>query len=152
MEMNYRKSVQAACAAMVITTTAFAGVVAPASAAAVRREVSNRADGKCLDVTSDVSTKTCTGASGQKWTINPNSSGESTFVNYQTGLCLDSNSSGSVYAIACNGGAYQRWYLGGTGGMFIHNAATERCLESAAGNVTTARCDGSKKGQTWLLS
>ncbi|MEU2616455.1 RICIN domain-containing protein [Micromonospora sp. NPDC007271] len=136
-----------------VVTAATLAVVAPADAAARRVSVYHRSENnKCLDVANYVSTTTCSGASGQQWTINPNSIGETTFVNYQTGLCLDSNSAGDVYAISCNGGAYQRWYLAGTGGRQIRNAATERCLDGTGGNVITSRCNDLASSQAWTIN
>ncbi|WP_433081268.1 RICIN domain-containing protein [Dactylosporangium sp. CA-052675] len=133
---------------MAATTLTWAS---PASAAARMVTVYHRNESnKCLDV-SGPSVKTCNGSSAQKWTINPNSAGETTFVNWQTGLCLDSNSAGSVYVLKCNGGAYQRWYLGGNPGYQLHNAATERCLDSSSGRLSTSRCDNAVASQRWLI-
>jgi hypothetical protein len=46
-----------------------------------------------------------------------------------TAQCLDSNSSGEVYFMQCNGGTYQRWtYSSGAGGTLIRNVATKNYI------------------------
>jgi serine/threonine-protein kinase len=39
----------------------------------------------------------------------PAQAATSRFVNVATGFCLDSNGSGDVYTLGCNGGNYQHW-------------------------------------------
>ena len=70
----------------------------------------------------------------------PNTSNFYEMKNVATGRCLDSNEQGNVYAIACNGGPYQKWIvtLRTNGRRSISNRATGRLLDSnAQGNVYT---------------
>lgn len=71
-------------------------------------------------------------------------------VDAQTGYCLDSNSSGAVYTLKCNGGNYQNWTLvvppTNTNAVIFKDAQTGSCLYDfyiSAGKygVRTAPCN-----------
>jgi len=72
------------------------------------------------------------------------SGGPWTWVNTATMRCLDSDGSGAVYTLDCNGGAYQNWT--NTPRRFgdqIRNQATGMCLDSNLYNsVYTQTCNG----------
>jgi serine/threonine-protein kinase len=72
------------------------------------------------------------------------------FTDVATGRCLDSNSSGSAYTLACNGGNYQRWRPQVVGGTLFVDVATGRCLKAPAqGGASTAGCNSSDNDQIW---
>lgn len=72
------------------------------------------------------------------------SGGPWTWQNTATLRCLDSNSSGSVYTLGCNGGRFQLWTNTPLNfGDQIRDLATGRCLDSnTSGNVYTLPCNG----------
>lgn len=72
------------------------------------------------------------------------SGGPWTWVNTATQRCLDSNTSGSVYTLGCNGGAFQLWTNTPLAfGDQIRDAATGLCLDSnTSGSVYTLGCNG----------
>jgi hypothetical protein len=81
-------------------------------------------------------------------------------VNYNTGLCLTSNSPGSVSTQGCNITNSQQWYnvvptgfpipAGGIDTGTMGNAQTGQCLDSNfAGDVYTSPCNGNDSYQNW---
>ncbi|ACU75464.1 Ricin B lectin [Catenulispora acidiphila DSM 44928] len=102
-------------------------------------------------------------------------SGTVTLHSKATGRCLDSNTSGTAYAIACNGGTYQSWIMGSFGGndQYLQDSQTGRCLttgtqansnlvymktvtpcaDNAVNFLVVANSDGTKtfKAGTWCL-
>jgi len=51
-------------------------------------------------------------------------------VNKATGRCLDSDPSGTVYTLRCNGGSFQQWVPETTGSYDnLRNVATGRYLD-----------------------
>jgi hypothetical protein len=69
--------------------------------------------------------------------------GEYTIRNAWTGQCLDSNTSGNLYVLPCNGGNYQVWTMGpiGTGPSQFRDFQTGLCLDSGNGGHTQS-CNG----------
>jgi len=57
---------------------------------------------------------------------------------------LDSNTSGNVYTMGCNGGNFQNWEFDDSGAATtIRNVSTGLCLDSnTSGNVYTMGCNG----------
>ncbi|MFB7663533.1 hypothetical protein ACFC1R_06215 [Kitasatospora sp. NPDC056138] len=70
-------------------------------------------------------------------------------------LCLDSNSSGSVYAQGCNGGAYQSWSMSDQLGAYsVKDAATGRflCFDPGNHSIRTGNCsNGAAAYYTWQV-
>jgi len=81
------------------------------------------------------------------------SGGPWTWVDAATLLCLDSNTSGSVYTQSCNSGAFQLWTNTPlTFGDQIRDLATGFCLDSnTSGTVYTLPCNNGAF-QQWIVS
>jgi serine/threonine-protein kinase len=84
------------------------------------------------------------------WALN---GGPWTWQNHATLLCLDSNSSGNVYTLGCNGGNFQLWIDSQNSlGDQIKNYQTGRCLDSnTSGSVYTLPCNGGTF-QRWIVT
>jgi lysophospholipase L1-like esterase len=79
-----------------------------------------------------------------------------TLADVATALCLDSNDTGAVYTLRCNGGNYQQWLLkpvaGYTSEYNIIDGQTARCLDSnGSGQVYTSPCNGGNY-QNWNMT
>ncbi len=99
----------------------------------------------------------CGYAPGQYWQwYTEGAPGYMTMKSDATGLDLDSNAAGDVYADSSNGGEYQEWvqsYDSSAGGWKFMDNATGRCLDSnAAGDIYTNPCQTGNKYQAWNLS
>jgi hypothetical protein len=95
--------------------------------------------GRCLDGNgSQVYTNPCDPTNTwQIWLID-----DSVIRHSKSYNCLDSNSAGNAYLLACNGGNYQSWRSGVTNTEVIDNG-TGWCLDSNYnGNVYTGSCNG----------
>jgi hypothetical protein len=73
--------------------------------------------------------------------------------NYDTNLCLDSNSSSNVYALGClENDSYQEWKAWDNGnlGTGLQDLQTDLCLDSNnAGAVYTSGCNANDAYQEW---
>jgi Ricin-type beta-trefoil lectin domain len=74
-----------------------------------------------------------------------------------TQRCLDSNTSGQVYTLGCNGGSFQLWTSTGLSSVQLRDYATGFCLDSnTEGSVYTLTCNGGnfqrwqRSGQQWI--
>jgi Ricin-type beta-trefoil lectin domain len=79
--------------------------------------------------------------------------GVATLRDLATGLTLDSNTSGNVYALPANGGSFQKWVVARSdfGTVTLRDLATSRCLDSNTnGDVYTLGCSGGSF-QKWIV-
>jgi hypothetical protein len=74
------------------------------------------------------------------------------YRNAQTGLCLDSNSKGSVYTKSCGSdNPYQKWERRYEDGVLrLRNVATGRCLSKSTGSKITTESCVTNGTQQWL--
>jgi hypothetical protein len=84
--------------------------------------------------------------------------------NWATGVCVDSNYAGAAYAIGCNGGNYQNWFIGGYArgacGSYgcgpvvgLRSDETNLVLDSnRAGAVYTHNYLDNDANQEWLMT
>ena len=81
--------------------------------------------------------------------------GAQRLIDRATDRCLDSNGSGSVYTLPCNGGNYQLWTAVQDypySQYYWVDFATGRCLQGGPGEpggVSTQPCDHSGSGINW---
>lgn len=118
----------------------------------------SRATGGCLEALGSgalpraVSSVQCRDNDLQRWRVQINAAAPSfvTFINVQTGLCLDSNASKQLYTFGCNGGGFQKWQFSQVGTTLnsLKNKATGFCLDGAGGAARTAVCNGAD-AQRW---
>ncbi|GAA5177263.1 hypothetical protein GCM10023322_01580 [Rugosimonospora acidiphila] len=103
--------------------------------------------------TNRVYTTTCTGSSPQAWGWYYDTAyGAYELKDGATGMCLDSNSSGSVYALKCNNGTYQRWimtydYIDDTYGF--RDYTTGLMLDSNASGSVYTNPNYANANQSW---
>ncbi|MGW0410214.1 RICIN domain-containing protein [Streptomyces collinus] len=148
--------------AAVLSTTALTSAVLVAtsgSAVAADRTVTwkNVATGRWLGVDTGI---TGTGSkvgtytrNAAGWQETKNSDGTFTLEwdGFSTGShCLDSKSTGSVYAISCNGNDHQKWYENKTStGWRLKNKATGRVLDSNSSGSVYTLPDNGGRNQRW---
>lgn len=128
----------------------------PASAAAFAF-IQNYQTGLCLASSNgQVYTESCTSGLSDEWEIGvtPSSSPNVAIQSAETGLWLDSNSSGDLYTLPGNGGAYQSWvylYPNDDGETAFQDVATGRWLDSNyAGDAYTLPGNGGTY-QSWSV-
>jgi hypothetical protein len=135
--------------------------------------IANAQTGLCLDTAYEnpasspvaaVFTDQCGSSPTQQWYLGADSAenGQLVFMNVQTGMVLDSDDTGAVYANSANGGTYQNWTvtqypaLPAFSGSFpsanttLQDAQTNLCLDDNSGTVQTDQC-GADGSQQWSV-
>jgi hypothetical protein len=130
----------------------------PASAAAFVF-IQNYQTGLCLASNNygQVYTETCTSGLSDEWLlgITPSSNPNFALQSVTTGLWLDSNSSGDLYALPGNGGAYQSWvdlYPNDNGVDAFQDVATGRWLDSNSSGAAYTLPGNGDTYQSWRVS
>lgn len=92
------------------------------------------------------------GSFGLAGTSHALNGGPWTWVNAATSRCLDSNGTGAVYTLACNGGGFQLWFNSQNQfGDQIRNYQTGQCLDTNGTSVYMLACNGGNF-QRWVVS
>ena len=85
-----------------------------------------------------------------KWDEYKQSDGTYLMKHHADGKCLDSNTDGDVYLLACNGGNYQKWYEShDSSGWTLKNKATGRVLGLGSDNLVHTSRDLGVPAQRW---
>jgi poly(3-hydroxybutyrate) depolymerase len=142
-------------------TTAPPTTAPPTTAPPTGQQIVGTGSGRCVDITgfgtSDgtrLQLYDCTGGWNQKWSYT-----NSTFVNPQSGKCLNVAGTGNGSAVnlsTCNGSGAQRWQLQSNGNVV--NTQSGRCLDAVGrgtGNGTLLQIydcvAGGQSNQQWSL-
>ncbi|WP_081706672.1 ricin-type beta-trefoil lectin domain protein [Nocardia sp. CNY236] len=150
MNQIFKRVLKAALPA--ITTSALmVGLSAPNGFAAENENtwVKNRYSKKCLYAANDGAAKAGTCRSGQLnqlWDRRDDGTIRKAFSNQ----CLDSNHTGQIYYLECNGGAYQLWESF-SGTTKVRNVATGRYLSYDVSGVVHTSTNASNSQTDWTF-